>query len=145
MSLLIAFAVAATQHRLPEHIHSSDFKLAIKVKVDDQLVSFPDTQPMMVASHILVPMRGIFEEMGADLRWDPAMQTVSAHRGKHHVVITLGRNEADVDGALLPLDQPAITIGGRTMVPLRFLGESLGVDVDWLPAERTVALITKRD
>jgi hypothetical protein len=140
---LALLCLAAPQQRLPEHIHSSDFKLAIKVTIDGDLVRFPDTQPMMVASHILVPMRGVFERMGAGLAWDQAMQTVTAERGKHHVVITMGKNMAEVDGAAVPLDQPAITVRGRTMVPLRFLGQSLGVVVDWLPADRTVALTAR--
>jgi hypothetical protein len=138
---LLCLIVPGQQH--PERMHDGDFKLAIKVTIDEKRVEFPDTQPMMVASHILVPMRGVFEELGAKLKWDPAMQTVTADRGEHNVVITIGRNVAEVDGAAVPLDQPAITVHGRTMVPLRFLGTSLGVDVDWHAADRTVALTTK--
>jgi hypothetical protein len=138
--ILAALCLALPQQRLPEHISDRDFKLAVKVTLDGELIKFPDTQPMMVASRILVPMRGVFEKMGAMLKWDQAMQTVTADRGGHHVVLTMGRNTAEVDGAELPLDQPATTVHGRTMVPLRFLGKSLGVDVDWHPADRTVVL-----
>lgn len=123
-------------------MHDGDFKLAIKVVIDDKQVSFPDQQPMMVASHILVPLRGCIEQIGAEIKWDPALQLVTATRGNHHVEITIGRNMAEVDGAPTKLDQPAMTIGGRTMVPLRFLGQSLGAEVDWHPADRTVVLTT---
>ena len=140
---LAMLCLALPQQRLPEHINDRDFKLAIEVTLNGDIVEFPDTQPMMLASRILVPMRGVFEKMGATLKWDQAMQTATADRGKHHVVLTMGRNSAEVDGAELPLDQPATTVQGRTMVPLRFLGQSLGVEVDWHAADRTVALTTR--
>lgn len=142
MTSLLACMCLLPQQRLPEHISDRDFKLAIKVTIDDQRVDFPDTQPMMVASRILVPMRGVFEHVGAKLGWDQAMQTVTADRGDHHVALVMGKNTAEVDGAAVPLDQPAIVVKGRTMVPLRFLGQSLGMHVDWHAADRTVALST---
>lgn len=142
LSLALATAMLAPQQRLPEHIRDKDFKLAIKVTVDGEQIKFPDTQPMMVASRIVVPMRGVFERMGAKLTWDQAMRTVTAERSGKVVVLTMGKNSAEVDGAFVPLDQPAMSVQGRVMVPLRFLSASLGVKVDWLKAERTVALIT---
>ncbi len=142
VSLALATVLLAPQHRLPEHIRDKDFKLAIKVTIDGDPVKFPDTQPMMVASRILVPMRGVFERMGAQLRWDQAMRQVTAERNGKSVVLTMGKNQAEVDGAMIPLDQPATSVQGRVMVPLRFLSTSLGVKVDWLAADRTVALIT---
>ncbi len=131
------------QERLPSHIDDRNFKMAIKVTLDGELIKFPDTQPMMVANSILVPMRGVFENMGADLKWDQGTSTVTAMRGDHTVQLVLGKNRAQVDGKEVALDQPAISVKGRTMVPLRFLGQSLGVGVDWLKADRTVALTTK--
>jgi hypothetical protein len=141
-TLLALLCLVAPQQRLPENIRDKDYKLAIKVTIDDDLIRFPDTQPMMVASTILVPMRGVFENMGASLTWDKPTQTVTAQRGEHHVKLVMGKNTAEVDGAAVPLNQPAIVVQGRTMVPLRFLGQSLGVKVDWLPADRTVAIKT---
>ena len=61
-------------------------------------------------------MRGVFEKMGAELHWDPALHQVTAHRAAHEVVLIMGQNTAEVDGAQLPLDQPAMTVLGRTMV-----------------------------
>jgi hypothetical protein len=143
MTPLLAFIVLASpQQRLPSHIDDKDFKLAIKVTIDDELVKFPDTQPMMVASKVLVPMRGVFEKMGATLTWDQQTKTVTADRGTHHVMLQMGKNTAEVDGAPIPLDQPAIAVKGRVMVPLRFLGTALGLGVDWHGADRTVALTT---
>lgn len=143
MPLLALTFLLLGQQRMPAHIDDRDFKLAIKVTLDDAIVKFPDTQPMMVASSILVPMRGIFENMGAELGWDQSTQTVTGTRGEHQVVLMLGQNKAKVDGKTVALDQPAISVKGRTMVPLRFISQSLGVKVDWLAADRTVALTTK--
>ena len=141
-SFLALLCLSTPQQRLPSHIDDKDFKLAIKVTVDEEVIKFPDTQPMMVASSILVPMRGVFERMGASLTWDQAKQMVTADRGDHHVVLIMGKNTAEVDGSAVPMAQPAIVVQGRTMVPLRFLGQSLGLHVDWHAADRTVALST---
>ncbi len=143
MILPLIFALVTQQQRIPDKINDKDFKLAIKVTLDGEKIDFPDTQPMMVASRILVPMRGVFEKMGADLHWDPSAKVVTADRAGHHLTLPLGKNRAEVDGKEVALDQPAMAVQGRAMVPLRFLGESLGVHVDWLPADRTVALTVR--
>ena len=140
MVAALTLCLLIQKQRIPDKIYDSNFKLAIKVMLDGERIAFADTQPMMVASRILVPMRGVFEKLGAELHWDPSLKQVSAERGTHHILLPLGKNTAEVDGQPVALDQPAISVQGRTMVPLRFLGESLGVKVDWLPADRTVAL-----
>src|SRR5579871_6860847 len=104
MITTIAIATLALQkHKLHSAIDTPDSKIAIKVTVDGDLVTFEGTQPMMIASHVLVPMRGVFEKVGADLKWDPAMETVTAHRDGHEVIVTLGRKQADVDGGMQTL------------------------------------------
>jgi len=132
----------AAQQPVPAHVHDEDSKLAIKVTLDGQPVKFTGTVPVMFASRVLVPLRGVFEQMGATLTWDAASRTVTATDGERHVVLPLGKNQAEIDGKTVALDQPATSIEGRTMVPLRFLGQALGASVEWLDAERTVAIKT---
>jgi hypothetical protein len=81
--------------------------------------------------HTLVPLRGIFEALGATVKYLPASRTVVASRGTHAIQLRLGQSTALIDGRAVALEAAARTVGGVTMVPLRFVAESLGVPVRW--------------
>lgn len=112
---------------------------AVRVFVDGEPVFF-DQPPVIQGSRVLVPLRGIFEKMGATVEWQPATRTVLAARGSTLVELQIGSRIARVDGRPVTLDVPAMIIGGRTLVPLRFISESLGTRVDWNAATRTVLI-----
>jgi hypothetical protein len=114
----------------------------IKVTVNNDPVSFSGTQPMTIGSRVYVPLRGVFEEMGAYVQWMPAARMVEASQGDKNVKLTIGSTLASVNGASVPMDAPARLINGRTMVPLRFISESLGAQVNWYAPSRTVEIIT---
>ncbi|SHE83304.1 Copper amine oxidase N-terminal domain-containing protein [Desulfofundulus australicus DSM 11792] len=92
---------------------------------------FFDVPPLMDNGRTLVPMRRIFEVLGAEVSWNEETRTVTATRGERTVSLALGQKEAVVNGKTLPLDVPARAVEGRTMVPLRFVGEALGAAVTW--------------
>jgi hypothetical protein len=119
-----------------------DRKLAIKVTVNGDPLEFKDAVPIMAASRILVPMRGVFEKLGATLAWDKARMEVTAEAGGKTITLQVGKNKATIAGEVVSIDQPAVLYHGRTMVPLRFLSEALGAKVDWLTADRTVVIQT---
>jgi len=98
--------------------------------------------PMALDGRVFVPLRGVFESMGAYVDWDPSTQTVMASRSNKNVKLTIGDKYATVNGRTLLMDAPAFVRGGSTMVPLRFLTESLGADVQWAEADRTVNITT---
>ena len=117
----------------------------IRVEVDGSPVQFNDTQPRMIDGRVLVPLRGVLEHMGATVFWDPSRRLVTAKQGQRDISLYIGQRSAQVDGRTVPLDVPAMIIGGSTMVPLRFMGESLGADVMWLSSSRTVKIDTALD
>lgn len=104
---------------------------------------FFDVPPVVDKGRTLVPMRGIFEALGATVHWDEKTKTVTAARGGRTVSLTLGKGEALVNGKTLPLDAPARAVEGRTMVPLRFVGEALGAAVTWQNAPPAVIIEAK--
>lgn len=110
----------------------------IKVKVNDRDVTFPDAGPRRIGGRVMIPLRGVFEAMGAELEWLSAEQKVVATKGARKVNIVVGEGFADVNGVQVKLDQPPKMIEQRVFVPLRFLGESLGATVDWDGATQTV-------
>ena len=141
----LAFALDAQAHQAPIHISNNDSTLAVKVTVDGDLVDFKGVPPQAQGSRILVPVRGVFEKLGASLTWNPTSQTVTALRGESKIIVTVGKRDAMIDGQVANVGTPPIVAEGRVMVPLRFLAQALGAKVEWLGADRTVAITTKAE
>jgi hypothetical protein len=131
--MLAMVALSVTAAAQDQRIHTT---------VDDVLVSFPDVQPQMVNNRVMVPIRGVFEHMNAKVVWNARSRTATANRGATDVVLTIGSNHALVNGRRVMLDTPATYRAGRTMVPLRFLSESLQAIVVWVADTRTVEIVT---
>ncbi len=111
----------------------------VTVTVDGSVVAF-DQPPVMVGGRVLIPMRGVFQRLGARVEWVDSAQQVIARRGSTVVVLQPGVRSARVNGQIIALDVPALIVGGRTLVPLRFVGQALGVRVDWNDASRIVSV-----
>ena len=79
----------------------------------------------------LVPVRFISESFGARVGWEDATQTVTIVSGINTIKLQIGSNVMTVNGKETYLDVPAQTVGGRTMIPLRALVETLGKSVFW--------------
>jgi hypothetical protein len=111
----------------------------ISVTVDGHELTF-DQPPLMQDGRVLVPLRGIFEALGAEVQWEAASRTVRARSQKSQMVLPLGSRTATVNGRAVDLDVPASVVGGRTVVPLRFVAEALGAQVLWEGAARKVII-----
>lgn len=100
-----------------------------------------DVRPLIESGHTLVPVRKLAEALGATVAWDEAQRAVTVSRGRQRIRLVIGAPTARVDGAEVPLAVPArIVAGGRTVIPLRFAGERLGLSVAWLEPSRTIVL-----
>ncbi len=111
---------------------------SIRVVVFGSELHFADQGPVMSNYRILVPLRGIFERLGATVKWEPSTQTVYAQRGQTQMSLAVGQRDATVNGRIVHLDVPATLVGGSTMVPLRFVTEALGADIKWNEADMEV-------
>lgn len=87
--------------------------------------------PLQYRGRTLVPMRDIFEALGAKVNWNSFTQAISATRGSTTVQMQMGRSTATLNGQMVRLDQPPLIVNGRTMVPLRFVSEAMGANVSW--------------
>lgn len=100
--------------------------------------------PITQDGRVLVPLRDIFEGLGARVNYNSLDRTITARRRGTIVRMELGSRRAEVNGRRIRLDVPADTVDGSTMVPLRFVSESLGATVNY-NAYRGVIRINDRD
>lgn len=112
---------------------------AVDLYVDTSKVE-TDTPPTVIDGRTLVPVRAIFEALGATVEWDQATKTATGTRGETTVVIQIDNTTAYVNGEAKILDVPAQLINDRTMVPARFISEALGCDVTWYQDSQTAAV-----
>jgi len=97
-----------------------------------------DIAPYIQDGRVLVPFRALFEALGATVGWDAVNRVVTGARSGKEIKLAIDSKTAYVDGKPVELDVAATITGERTFVPLRFVGESLGADVSWDSASRTV-------
>lgn len=99
-----------------------------------------DVPPVLGEGGVYVPLRGVFEEIGATVDFDRASGQVTARRGATVVDLKVGSKLAHIDGDTTFMLQPALYKHGRTLVPLRFVSQALGATVDWNPVRREVEI-----
>ena len=102
-----------------------------------------DQIPVIENGRTLVPLRAIFEKIGAEVEWDGDTQTVTATKGDITVALTIDSTAATKNGETIALDVPAKIISGRTLVPVRFVSDCFGVDVAWDGIMQRVSLTSK--
>lgn len=117
----------------------------INVTVDGDIVAFGAQRPVQQFGTVLVPLRGVFEKLGASVQYDGASKSILAVKGATTVQLRLGEARAQVNGNDRLLSVPAQAVNGTTLVPLRFVSEALGAGVKWRPASRTVVISTTGD
>lgn len=113
------------------------------VMLDNNAMTF-DVPPVVESGRTLVPLRAIFEQLGASVEWDGKTQTVTATKGNTVVKLTVGSANAYKGNSLVKLDVPAKVISGRTMVPLRFVSEAMGAYVYWDGVTQTVYIFKEK-
>ncbi|MGR6542174.1 CotH kinase family protein [Paenibacillus tundrae] len=116
---------------------------AISVTLDGQAVTFPDQEPLEVSGQVMIPVNAIFEAVGAEVTWNPTAKTVTAVLNDQTFVLKIGSSTATVNGTSVEIDSPAIIKNSRTLVPVRFISEALGLKVDWDQSTATVKITSQ--
>jgi hypothetical protein len=89
---------------------------------------------------ILVPLRSMFEQMGATVSYDPGTRTAHVSKTGSDVSVTIGKPEVVINGETRPLDVPPEIYQGSVVVPIRVLSEGMGAYVQWVPDRRVVVV-----
>lgn len=149
ISCLVAVCMAAMSFVT---VHCED---NIKVILDGKTLEF-DVQPQIIDERTLVPMRVIFEALGADVEWEEETQTINARRSDtdlFYISMRVGDKTIHKESvkANLPtsndieLDVPPMIIDGRTLVPVRAVSECFGCKVEWDGESQTVIVESNSD
>lgn len=115
---------------------------AVDLYVDTTKIE-TDTPPTVIDGRTLVPVRAIFEALGATVDWDGTTNTATGTRDGVVVSIQINNTTAYVNGEAKILDVPAQLINNRTMVPARFISEAMGCEVTWHSGTETVGVADK--
>ena len=130
------------------------------MRVADEILGF-DTPPVTESDRTLVPMRFLFEHLGAEVEWDNDTQTATATIPAQNtaaseasaassavqpqtISFSIDNTTAQVNGQAKTMDVPARMVNDKTMVPLRFLSEQMGYTVTW-DQENNTAIIAKEN
>ena len=120
--------------------------IEIKLTIDSKEIvkngekSELDVPAQIVEGRTLVPLRAIFEALGASVEWNGETSTVTSEKDGTAVKLTIGENKIYVNGEAKELDVPAQIIESRTMVPARAVAEAYGCAVEWDADTRTVII-----
>ncbi|MEW9673076.1 stalk domain-containing protein [Ammoniphilus sp. 3BR4] len=115
---------------------------AVKVVKDGKALSF-DVPPQIIKGRTMVPYRVIAESLGGKVDWNATTRTVSVVKGGTTVKLTVGSTAAFTNNTKVTLDSAPVIVKGRTLVPVRFLSETLGLWVSWDGATNTVKIDSK--
>lgn len=111
----------------------------VKVILKGKEIVF-DQPPVIDNGRTLVPLRAIFEELGAEVVWNDVTRTVIAKKDNNTVSLTIGSNVMSRGEKRTILDVVAKVINGRTLVPLRAVSEGFDLSVDWSQETKTVTI-----
>ena len=109
----------------------------IKINIDGVNL-LTEISPKIVNERTLVPLRSIFESLGAKVTWNQNTRTVIGSKDDKNIKLQIGNTKANINGKETILDSPAIIVNDRTLVPIRVVAEGLGAKVSWNNTTRSV-------
>lgn len=99
-----------------------------------------DTSPVVINGRTLIPLRFVGESFGSTVTWDNIRKEIQIAVGTKNILLWIGKNTASVNGENIVLDVAPQLAQGRTMVPLRFVAEAFGCQVDFEPTTKKITI-----
>ena len=132
------FAVKSRPYPTAQNSTSDHQKISVRIK---GVLQEYDQPPVIISGRTYVPLRGIFEALGAKVDWNEKLKTITATRdGAVTIRLTVDSVIAFINGMNITMDQPPILVYNRTMVPVRFVSEVMRYRVNWDEGSRTVLI-----
>jgi len=103
-----------------------------------------EAAPIILNSRTLLPIRAVVEATGGTIVWEASTQKVTITRGSTTLELWIGKNVATLNGKSVNIDSDSKVVpiirSGRTLLPLRFVAESLALDVQWDATTQTITI-----
>ncbi|MBQ4526741.1 MAG: copper amine oxidase N-terminal domain-containing protein [Clostridia bacterium] len=115
----------------------------IKVSLNGNLLEF-DVSPQIIDGRTMVPLRTIFEALGATVSWNPDTQTVYASKDNTTVSATIGLKKMYINATEMEIDVAPVIVDNRTLVPARFVAEAFDCSVSWDADSQTVIISERK-
>ena len=112
----------------------------INVSLNGSIIEFADQKPIIQDGRTLVPLRGVFDAMGYEIKWLEDSKTAALIKDGVSIIIKIGSNEIKANGNSVSVDVPAQIINSRTMIPLRAVAEISNATVEWNKDERLASV-----
>ena len=147
MCIFIGFGVSAENLYYNDQYNYYDAG-EIGLKINGKKITGLDMHPVIINNYTMVPVREVFEALGSKVIWhDATCQAEISGNGKS-VLVKIGDRNAYINNSLVKISEPQplpMLIGKtpgllKTMVPVRFIAEKLGYNVEWDNATRTVLI-----
>lgn len=103
---------------------------SIGIKINNQVLN-TDVEPQIVNGRTMVPVRAIFEGIGANVEWNPSSKTITGKKDNTTIVMQIGDNIMTINDKTVEMDSAAMIIDERTYAPARYVAEAFGYEVSW--------------
>jgi uncharacterized repeat protein (TIGR02543 family) len=104
-----------------------------------------EAPPVILNARTLLPIRAVVEAVGGTIVWEASTRKVTIVRGTKTLRLWIDRNMAELNGQSVNIDTDVrvvpIIMNGRTLLPLRFVAEALGLDVRWDAETKTITIV----
>ena len=121
---------------------TASFAQGISLKINGKSIE-SDVEPKIIEGRTMVPVRTIFEGIGAEVSWDAPSKTITGKKGPVTVEMKIGEKTMSVNGKNIEMDAAAAIIDDRTYAPARYVAETFGFDVSWNADLKEVAINSK--
>ncbi len=146
LAVCMVFSLCAMPVMADEAVAASQMqtKDIITIMVDGEYVNCAayGQLPVIVEGRTLVPLRSVFEALGATVEWNNEQRSVTSVKGDVTITLAVDSKEMVVNGEVKMLDVPACIMNDRTLVPVRAVAEAFGAAVEWNNDVRCVVITT---
>lgn len=112
----------------------------IQVTLNGETLAF-DVKPQIINDRTMVPLRAIFEALGATVDWNQDTKTILSQKDDRKVMLSIGKKSMSVNDNTVEIDTPAQIVENRTLVPVRAIAEAYDADVTWNADTKTVVIV----
>lgn len=148
-AIMTASAVNVSAANRIENIVGSITDEQINILYNDSVIQYSDVKPINTEGRVMIPFRVVLESMGATVEYDDAQRLVTAVKDDTEIKFTLMDDTIYInkngENSTITMDTPMIIVEDRTLVPIRFMSEALGMQVGWDGDTETVLVMDYDD